>query len=222
MIVTLGALEKLGIQPKGAAIAVQGFGNVGSVTAQLLMEQGCKIIGISDVTGAYYNKNGVDIGKAIEWAAQHRTLEGFRGGDKISQEELLELKCDVLIPAAKEEQITAANASKIQAKIICEGANGPTDAKADPILNEKGILVIPDILANAGGVTVSYFEWAQDRAGYFWTLDRVNRRLERMMRQSFDAVYASASKYNVTLRIGAYILAIDKVAKTLKVRGIYA
>ncbi|MBI1806361.1 MAG: Glu/Leu/Phe/Val dehydrogenase [Ignavibacteria bacterium] len=222
MIVTLGAMEKLGIRAKDAKIAVQGFGNVGSVTAQLLAEQGCKIVGISDVSGAYYNAKGIDTVKAIEYVGKNRTLAGFKGGDTISQDELLELECDVLVPAAKEEQITAANASRIRAKIISEGANGPTDASADPILQERGILVIPDILANAGGVTVSYFEWAQDRAGYFWTLDRVNRRLERMMRQSFDAVYHSAATYNTTLRIGAYVLAIDKVAKTLKIRGIYA
>lgn len=222
MIVTLCALEKLRIQPKGATVAVQGFGNVGSVSAQLLMEQGCKIVGISDVSCAYHNANGIDVHKAIEWVSKNRVLDGFNGGDRITQEELLELQCDVLVPAAKEEQITAANAASIKAKIICEGANGPTDASADPILLEKGVLVIPDILANAGGVTVSYFEWAQDRAGYFWTLDRVNRRLERMMRQSFDAVYNAATYYSVPLRIGAYILAIDKVAKTLKVRGIYA
>ena len=222
MIVTLGAMEKLGIKPKGATIAVQGFGNVGSVTAHLLFEQGCKIIGISDISGAYHNAKGIDIQKALDWVAKHRTLEGFKGGGPITQEELLELECDVLIPAAKEEQITAANAGKIRAKIIAEGANGPTDASADPILQKNGILVIPDILANAGGVTVSYFEWAQDRAGYFWTLDRVNHRLEQMMRQSFDAVYDAAAKYDVTLRIGAYVIAIDKVAKTLKVRGIYA
>jgi glutamate dehydrogenase (NAD(P)+) len=222
MIVTLGAMEKLGIKPKGASVAVQGFGNVGSVTAQLLSEQGCKIIGISDISGAYHNAKGIDIEKALDWVAKNRTLDGFKGGGPITQEELLELECDVLIPAAKEEQITAANAGKIRAKIISEGANGPTDASADPILQKNGILVIPDILANAGGVTVSYFEWAQDRAGYFWTLDRVNHRLEQMMRQSFDAVYGAAAKYDVTLRIGAYVIAIDKVAKTLKVRGIYA
>jgi len=222
MIVTLGAMEKLGIPPQKSTIAVQGFGNVGSVTAQLLSEQGCRIVGISDVSGAYHNSNGIDIAAAQQWVGKHRTLEGFKGGEMFSQEELLECECDVLIPAAKENQITVANARKIRAKIICEGANGPTAAEADPILNEKGIIVIPDILANAGGVTVSYFEWAQDRAGYFWTLDRVNRRLERMMRASFDAVYASASEHNVTLRIGAYILAIDKVAETLKMRGIYA
>jgi len=222
MIVTLGAMEKLSIPPRGARIVVQGFGNVGSVTAQLLMEQGCSIIGISDVTGAFFNSKGIDIAAALQWSGQHRTLDGFNGGEKITQDELLELQCDVLIPAAREDQITVENAPRIRARIICEGANGPTAAGADPILNDKGIIVIPDILANAGGVTVSYFEWAQDRAGYFWTLDRVNRRLERMMRSSFDAVYASASQHNVTLRIGAYILAIDKVAKTLKLRGIYA
>jgi glutamate dehydrogenase (NAD(P)+) len=222
MIVTIDAMAKLGIKAKDATVVVQGFGNVGSVTAQLLSEQGCKIIGISDVSGAYHNSKGIDIAKALDFVGKNRTLDGYKGGDKISQEELLELQCDVLVPAAKEEQITAANAGRIKAKIISEGANGPTVAAADPILQEKGILVIPDILANAGGVTVSYFEWAQDRAGYFWTLDRVNERLQQMMRQSFDAVYASAAKYNVTLRIGAYVLAIDKVAKTLKLRGIYA
>ena len=221
MIVTLGAMEKLGIKVKDARVAVQGFGNVGSVTAQLLSEQGCKIIGISDISGAYHNAKGIDIAKALEYVAAHKTLEGFKAGDKITQEELLELDCDVLVPAAKEDQINATNAPRIKAKIISEGANGPTDASADPILQEKGILVIPDILANAGGVTVSYFEWAQDRAGYFWTLDRVNRRLERMMRQSFDAVYHSAATHNTTLRIGAYVLAIDKVAQTLKMRGVY-
>ncbi len=222
MIVTLGAMEKLGIRPSGARIVVQGFGNVGSVTAQLLAEQDCRIIGISDITGGYHNAKGIDIPRALAWTSKHKTLEGFKGGEEISQEELLELECDVLIPAAKEEQITSENAPRIKARIISEGANGPTDASADPILRKKGIIVVPDILANAGGVTVSYFEWAQDRAGYFWTLDRVNRRLERMMRQSFDAVYNSAEQYKTTLRIGAYVLAIDKVAKTLKLRGIYA
>ncbi len=222
MIVTLAAMERLGIRPQDAAVVVQGFGNVGSVSAQLLAEQGCRIIGLSDISGGLVNTRGIDVSKAIEWVGKHRLLEGFPGGERITQEELLELECDVLVPAAKEEQITESNASRIRAKIICEGANGPTAAAADPILKEKGIMVIPDILANAGGVTVSYFEWAQDRAGYFWTLDRVNRRLERLMRQSFDTVFSAAEQHHVTLRIGAYILAIDKVAKTLKVRGIYA
>ncbi len=222
MMVTLSAMEKIGLKPKESHIVVQGFGNVGSVTAQLLSEHGCKIIGISDVTGGYFNANGINISDALDWVAKNKTLEGFTGGDKIAQEQLLELQCDVLVPAAKEEQITAQNAPNIKAKIICEGANGPTVAAADPILRDKGIVVIPDILANAGGVTVSYFEWVQDRIGYFWTLDRVNRRLERMMKQSFDAVYETARKHQVTMRIAAYVIAIDKVAKTLKVRGIYA
>ena len=221
MIVTLAALEKLGMKAKDTTVVVQGFGNVGSVSAKLLREQGCKIIGIGDVSAAYYNKKGIDLDKAQEWIKQNRTLAGFPGAEAIGQDELLELECDVLVPAAKEDQITHRNATKIKAKIICEGANGPTTAKADPILQEKGILVIPDILANAGGVTVSYFEWVQDRIGYFWSEERVNRRLEKMMKQAFNAVYASAEQYKVTLRIGAYVMAIDKVARTLKLRGIY-
>ncbi|MEW5799634.1 MAG: Glu/Leu/Phe/Val dehydrogenase [Bacteroidota bacterium] len=222
MIVTLGAMDKLGMKAKDTSVVVQGFGNVGSTSAQLLREQGCKIVGIGDVTGGYYNKRGIDIQKALEYVKQNKTLNGFTGAEKVTQSELLELECDVLVPAAKEDQITHKNASKIKAKIIAEGANGPTTAKADPILNERGIVVIPDILANAGGVTVSYFEWVQNRVGYYWSLDRVNRRLERMMKASFDNVYDTASKHKVALRIGAYIVAIDKVAKTLKIRGIYA
>ena len=222
MIVTLGAMEKLGMKPKETSVVVQGFGNVGSISAQLMKMQGCKIVGISDVTGGYFNKRGIDIEKALEHVAKNKTLGGFDGADKITQSELLELDCDVLIPAAKEDQITPQNAGKIKARLITEGANGPTTAKADPILNDRGIIVIPDILANAGGVTVSYFEWVQNRVGYFWSLDRVNRRLERMMKASFDNVYETSAKHKVPLRIGAYIVAIDKVAKTLKIRGIYA
>lgn len=222
MMVTLAALERIKLKSKDTSIVVQGFGNVGSVSAQLLQQAGCKIVGLGDVTGGYYNKKGIDVEKAIEWMKTHKVLNGYVGAEKITQSELLELDCDVLVPAAKEDQITARNAPKIKAKIIAEGANGPTTAKADPILKEKGIIVIPDILANAGGVTVSYFEWVQDRVGYFWSLDRVNRRLERMMTAAFHAVYETAEQYKVSLRIGAYIMAIDKVAKTLKVRGIYA
>jgi glutamate dehydrogenase (NAD(P)+) len=222
MIVTKGAMEKIGLNPKDTSVVVQGFGNVGSVSAQLIYQSGCRIVAIGDVTGGYYNKKGIDVNKAIEWVRTHRVLNGFPGAEKTTQSELLELECDVLVPAAKEDQITARNASKIKAKIIVEGANGPTTAKADPILKEKGIIVVPDILANAGGVTVSYFEWVQDRIGYFWSIDRVNRRLERMMQNAFNAVYSTAEHYKVPLRIGAYIMAIDKVAKTLKLRGIYA
>lgn len=222
MVNTLAALEKIGLAARDATVAVQGFGNVGSISAELLEEQGCKIVAISDVSGGYYNKNGIDVKGAIAFAEKNKSLHGWKGGDSISQTDLLQCECDVLVPAAKEDQITSQVAKKVRAKIITEGANGPTTAKADPILQDKGILVIPDILANSGGVTVSYFEWVQDRVGYFWSLQRVNRRLERMMRTAFDAVYETAEKHKVTMRIGAYILAIDKVAKTLKVRGIYA
>lgn len=222
MVNTLCALERQQMKPGNSTVVVQGFGNVGSVSAELLQAQGCKIIAISDVSGAYVNTGGIDINGAMAHVKQHRSLAGWKGGDKISQVDLLTLECDVLVPAAKEDQITASVAKKIRAKIIVEGANGPTTAAADPILQEKGILVIPDILANSGGVTVSYFEWVQDRMGYFWDLERVNRRLDRMMRAAFDEVYARAQQHNVTMRIGAYVLAIDKVAVTLKVRGIYA
>jgi len=223
MIVTLAAMEKLKLKPKKSTAVVQGFGNVGSVSAKLLAEKGLKIIAISDITGGYYNKKGIDIEKAIQYVQKNpeRTLEGFDGGEKITNEELLELECDVLIPAAREDQITKNNAPNIKAKLIVEGANGPTTASADPILEGKGILVVPDIVANAGGVTVSYFEWVQDRMGYYWTAEMVNERLERMMLSAFENVYNTAKKYNVSLRLGAYILAVDKVAKTLKIRGIY-
>jgi len=221
MIVTLAAMEKLGLKPKGARVAVQGFGNVGSVSAKLLGDAGCTIVGISDISGGYYRSDGIDINAAIDWVSHHGTLEGFSGGDPISQDELLTLDVDVLVPAAKEDQITAKNAPRIKAKIIAEGANGPTSAEADPILQEKGIVVIPDILANAGGVTVSYFEWVQNRQGYFWPLDQVNSRLERVMVEAFQNVWESAERYNVSLRIGAYVLAIDKVQQALKIRGIY-
>ncbi|MGO9480656.1 MAG: Glu/Leu/Phe/Val family dehydrogenase [Candidatus Kryptoniota bacterium] len=222
MVTTLAAMARMGLNVRQATCAVQGFGNVGSVSSKLLSEQGLKVIAVSDITGGYYNKKGVDISRAIEWTQGHRTLEGSGIGDRISNEEILELETDVLVPAAKEDQITAQNAAKIKTKIIVEGANGPTVAKADPILDDKGILVVPDILANSGGVTVSYFEWVQDRQGYFWTLDRVNRRLDRMMHDAFSNVFQTAERYKVSMRVGAYILAIDKVAKTLKVRGIYA
>ena len=221
MVVTLAAMERLKMKPRDTTVVVQGFGNVGSVTARLLSDQGCRVIGISDIAGAYYDRKGIDVGKGIDHVQKNKNLGGFTHGEKISNTEFLELECDVLVPAARENQITAKNASKIKARIVCEVANGPTTASADPILQNKGILVIPDILANAGGVTVSYFEWVQDRVGYFWSLDRVNRRLDRMMRNAFDAVYEASEKYQVSLRLAAYIIAIDKVSRTLLVRGIY-
>ncbi len=221
--VTLAALNKLRILPNKCTVAVQGFGNVGSISAKLMYEQGAKIIAISDISGGYYNKNGIDIPQAIEYTKKNNgTLEGFPSADKITNDELLQMECDVLIPAAKEDQISKNNAPKINARIISEGANGPVTANADSILEDKGIMVIPDILANAGGVTVSYFEWVQDRQGYFWTEERVNRRLNRMMRNAFDNLFEVSENHNITLRQAAYVFGIDKVASTLRMRGIYA
>jgi len=219
----MSALNKLGMMANHCTVAVQGFGNVGSISALLMHEQGSKVVAISDVTGGYYNPNGIDIPKAMAYAeANNKTLEGFADATPITNEELLELDVDILIPAAKEDQISAENAPRIKAKIIAEGANGPVMANADKILDDKGIMVIPDILANAGGVTVSYFEWVQDRQGYFWTEERVNRRLTRMMRDAFNNLFKVSEQYNITLRQAAYVYAIDKVAKTMKLRGIYA
>lgn len=221
--VTLAAMNKAGILPNKSTVAVQGFGNVGSISAKLMYEQGAKIVALSDISGGYYNEKGIDIPAAVEYAKNNgNTLEGYTEATPITNEELLQMECDVLIPAAKEDQIGRHNAEKIKARIISEGANGPVTANADSILENKGIIVIPDILANAGGVTVSYFEWVQDRQGYFWTEERVNRRLNRMMRNAFDNLYKVSGEYEITLRQAAYVYAINKVATTLKMRGIYA
>ncbi len=222
VITTKAMMDKLNMNPAQTRVVVQGFGNVGSIACQEFTTLGCKVMAISDVTGAYYNSKGIDVAKAIAYRNQHNgLLENFDGGEKISNEELLESDCEVLVPAALEDQITKKNADKIKAKIIAEGANGPTAANADPILQSKGIHIIPDILCNAGGVTVSYFEWVQDRMGYFWSKDEVFEKLNRILTESFDDVSKTAEKYNVNMRIGAYILAIDRVARTLKMRGIY-
>ncbi|PWN07731.1 Glu/Leu/Phe/Val family dehydrogenase [Rhodohalobacter mucosus] len=221
--VTLAALSKIGLMPNKATVVVQGFGNVGSISADLMYQQGSRIIAVSDISGGYYNEKGLNIPEMMDYLkSNNNSLEGYPHAGAISNEDLLELECDVLIPAAKEDQISRDNAPNIKARIISEGANGPVTANADSILNDKGIMVIPDILANAGGVTVSYFEWVQDRQGYFWTEERVNRRLNRMMRSAFDNTYAVSEQYNITLRQAAYVYAIDRVATTLKMRGIYA
>ncbi|HEX8851102.1 MAG TPA: Glu/Leu/Phe/Val dehydrogenase [Gemmatimonadaceae bacterium] len=222
MFVTREALRHLGIPMNGATVAVQGFGNVGSVAADLLSKQGCKIVAISDRTGGYHNKAGIDIPKAIEYVRQHKSLDGYKGGDPISNDDLLTLPVDVLVPAALENVITSKNAGKVQAKIIAEGANGPTTAGADNILDEKGIFVIPDILANAGGVTVSYFEWVQDRGGYFWSEETVNNRLEEIMTRSFTDVLGLSKQHKVNMRTAAYMLSISRVATVHRLRGIYA
>ncbi len=222
MIVTREALKELGMPVRGTTVAVQGFGNVGSIAAMLLEREGCRITAIGDRTGGVHNPQGVDIAAAIEYVRRNRDLAGFSGGDPITNDELLTLDVDVLLPAAMENVITSKNAPKLQAKIICEGANGPTTATADAILEEKGILVIPDILANAGGVTVSYFEWVQNRGGYYWTEETVNTRLEEIMTRSFGDVRALARQHKVTMRTAAYMLAISRVSTVHKLRGIYA
>ena len=218
----MAAMEKLKINPYKATCAVQGFGNVGSWAARLLSERGLLVQAISDISGAYYNEKGIDIQAAVLYRETHKsTLVGFEGIEKISNDDLLTLPVDVLVPAATEDVIRSSNAGHIKAKLIVEGANGPTSSRADKIINEKGIMVVPDILANAGGVTVSYFEWVQNRLGYKWTADRVNRRSDRIMKDAFTNVYNTAKEYNVPMRIAAYMVAIDKVSKTYKFRGGY-
>jgi len=223
MTVTLAAMERLGLAPRDCTVAVQGFGNVGSIAAQLLQERGCTIVAVSDVSGGYYNENGLDIGALQDYVkANGGTLDGYGDADALTNDELLTLDCDVLVPAAKEDQITKDIAERTGARIIAEGANGPTTPRADEVLNDKGVLVIPDILANAGGVTVSYFEWVQDRQGYFWQKETVEERLDQMMSTAFEKVYATAEEHDVSLRIGAYVMGIRKVAEALRMRGIYA
>lgn len=220
MVTTLAAMEKLKLNPSQSTCAIQGFGNVGSFAALLLQERGVKVVCISDVTGAYYNPKGIDIAKAIEYRdSNNGLLEGFDEAEHIDGEALFGLDVDVLIPAAKGDVITMKNVQNIKAKLIVEGANGPTSANADAIINERGIMVAPDILSNAGGVTVSYFEWVQNRSGYKWTAEEVNRRSDRIMKEAFDNVYNTSQQYNVPMRIAAYIVAIDRVAKTYKFRG---
>jgi glutamate dehydrogenase (NAD(P)+) len=222
MIVTKEALKHLGMPVQGTTVAVQGFGNVGSVAAQLLSNEGCKIVAISDKTGGYHNPTGIDVPGALAHVRKTKHLEGFAGATPISNEELLTLDVDVLVPAALENVITSKNAAKIRARIICEGANGPTTAGADHILEEKGVFVIPDILANAGGVTVSYFEWVQDRGGYFWAEDVVNQRLTDIMCSSFADVLKLSQQHKVNMRTAAYMLSISRVATVHRLRGIYA
>lgn len=222
MLVTIEQLKQMNLDPKKTRVVVQGFGNVGSIGARLLQEAGCKIVGISDVTGGYYNEKGLDVKAAIAYAQEHHSLDGYRGGERVSNSQILESDCDVLIPAALEKQLNLDNASRVKAKLIVEGANGPTTPEADRVFNERGIIVIPDILANAGGVTVSYFEWAQDRAGWFWKESEVNERLADIILDNFAAIREISSSRRVPYRTAAYMLAIDRVVKSMRMRGIYA
>jgi glutamate dehydrogenase (NAD(P)+) len=216
------ALKALDMPVKGCRVIVQGFGNVGSNAAQILFDKGYTIIGLAEFDGALSNPEGLDIGALIEHRAKAGTINGFAGGVAVDKAELLTWPCEILIPAATENVITSLNADQLQCRILCEGANGPTTIVADDILEAKGVFVIPDILANAGGVTTSYFEWVQDRMGYFWTEAEVNQRLERIMIDSFDDVLSYAKSHHVNNRTAAYMLAIDRVAYTTKQRGIYA
>jgi glutamate dehydrogenase (NAD(P)+) len=222
LMVTEEALKHLGVQPEGARVVIQGFGNVGGMGARLMSRAGFKIVSIIEVDGAVYNPNGLDIEALWQHRKETGSITGFPGAEDMDQNEAMFLECDVLVPAARENVITSANAARIRARIICEGANGPTTPVADDILQEKRVFVIPDILANAGGVTVSYFEWVQDRQGFFWNEDLVNQRLKEIMVENFGRVVDYAEKHGVNNRIAAYMLALDRVAFAVKLRGIYA
>jgi glutamate dehydrogenase (NAD(P)+) len=220
MISTLVAMKKLGIDRRKATAVVQGFGNVGSNAAELLDKQGIKVIAISDAHCGIYNEKGVDIHKAIQYSrANKNSLKGFSGGEEISNADLLLLDTDVLVPAAIQGVITEKNANLIKAKLIVEGANGPTEAAADKILQDKGITVVPDILANGGGVTVSYFEWVQNKYGHYWTEDEVNAKHDASMTAAFENVWFNAHQYKTSMRIGAYITALKKLEKAISYRG---
>ncbi len=221
MVSALAALKKLNLEPNQVSAAVQGFGNVGSWAAKLLFDKGLKIKAVSDISGAYWNENGINIDEALAYKNAHNgRLEGYTGATLMPDpSDLLICDVDVLVPAAVEDVITEHNAADIKAKLIVEGANGPTSASADPIINEKGILVVPDILANSGGVTVSYFEWVQNKQGFKWSLEMVTERADRIMTDAFEKVYETSQKYKIPMRIAAYVVAIDKVAQTYKFRG---
>ena len=222
LVVCDEALRYLKMPIEGCRVIIQGFGNVGSNAARLMMEHGYKVIGIAEKDGGLFSPNGIDIHQLLEFKYRNNTILGFRGAEAMPSDELIVSECDILIPAATENVITSRNADRIKAKIVVEGANGPTTAVADEILADKRIFVVPDILANAGGVTASYFEWVQDRQGYFWKEAQVNEQLETILRDSFDDVVRYAEAHNVNNRIAAYMLAIDRVAFTIKQRGIYA
>ncbi len=219
--VTREAMVDLGMKPEECTVVVQGFGNVGSIAARLLHELGCKIVALSDIRGGVYNSRGIDIQQALRYSKEHGTLAGLPNSESVTNAELLTLPCDVLVPAALENQLTERNASRVKARLIIEAANGPTTPEADHIFNARGITVVPDILANAGGVTVSYFEWVQDLQRFFWAENEINNRLESIMTRAYRAVRDKALQQETNLRIGAYLLAVARVAEATELRGVY-
>jgi len=222
MVVTREAMLDKNMNPEDCSVVVQGFGNVGSITARLLHDElHCKVIGLSDIYGGVYNPKGIDVHRALRYSKEHGSLKGLPDSEPVTNAELLELPCDVLIPAALENQLTGRNAARIKPRLIVEAANGPTDPEADKIFNDAGITVVPDILANAGGVTVSYFEWVQDLQRFFWAENEINDRLEAIMKRSYRAVAQKASEQESSMRMGAYLLAVARVAEATELRGVY-
>ncbi len=219
--VTHDAMIDLGMNPEECTVVIQGFGNVGSNSARLLQELGCKVVGISDIRGGVYNPHGIDIHQALHYSKEHGNLAGLPNTEAVSNWELLTLPCDILIPAALENQLTRHNATHVKARLIIEAANGPTTPEADVILNDRGVTIVPDILANAGGVTVSYFEWVQDLQRFFWAEHEINNRLESIMTRAYRAICEKALQQETNLRMGAYLLAVTRVAEATEIRGVY-
>ena len=219
--VTLEAMHDLGMRPEDSSVVIQGFGNVGSISARLLHELGCKILAVSDLHGGVYNPHGIDIHRALRYSKEHGSLKGLPETEPVTNAELLELPCDVLVPAALENQVTAKNALRVKARLIIEAANGPTTPEADRILNDRGVMIVPDILANAGGVTVSYFEWVQDLQRFFWSEHEIDNRLESIITRAYKAVRAKTDEQETNMRMGAYLLAVARVAEATEIRGVY-
>jgi glutamate dehydrogenase (NAD(P)+) len=215
------AIRRFQMSPPETRVVVQGSGNVGGIAARLLHEAGYKVVAISDIHGGIYNPEGVNIPEALDHLQATRSFEGYPGVEAVANQELLELECDVLVPAATENQITSQNADRLKCKVLAEGANGPTTPEADPLLKARGVLVVPDILANAGGVTVSYFEWVQDLQSFFWNEPEIDARLERILSRAFDAVWECAEQHGTDLRMGALVLAVGRVAEATMLRGVY-
>ncbi|MGI8871642.1 MAG: Glu/Leu/Phe/Val family dehydrogenase [Candidatus Limnocylindria bacterium] len=217
----LDASATLGIDLRGSRVAIQGYGNAGSIAAQLLANEGCAVVAVSDSTGGIHNPAGLDPAKVNAWKREHGTVVGFPGTDEVTNAELLELECEILVPAALENQITRHNAPRIKAQIVAEAANGPTTPEADAILYDRGVFLIPDILCNAGGVTVSYFEWVQDMQSFFWTEERINESLKGIMDRAFGSVHEMAERHDVSMRTAAYMVAVARVAEATTLRGLY-